>query len=73
MADKQEGLKFICKVNQSISHHKGYIHATMVNRICIIQDVLLILGAGVHSRRIGDPLVHSKASGHRTRKKQILD
>jgi hypothetical protein len=57
-----------CKVDQAISHHKGYNHATMVSRICIIQDGFLILGAGVHSTQIGGLLAHGKASRHRTKK-----
>lgn len=57
-----------CKVNQAISHHKGYNHATMVSRICIIQDGLLIPAAGVHSTQIGGLLAHGKASRHRTKK-----
>jgi len=37
----------------------------VVNRICIIQAGLLILGAGVHSKQIFGLLAHGKASGCR--------
>jgi hypothetical protein len=44
----------------------------MVNRICIIQAGLLILGAGVHSTQILGLLAHGKTSRGRNKKK-ILD
>ena len=43
----------------------------MVNRICIIQAGLLILGAGVHSKQILCLLAHGKASGGREQKENF--